>query len=283
MLERIFQVLAVPVEKFSPASQQQPSGDNNLTIELRDVTFGYLTDHPVLHGVTLTVQPGEHVALVGRTGAGKSSALQLLGGLYLPWSGTVKILGNAPNTLAEEERRQLVGVVPQVVQLFSGTIYHNLTLGDKTVTLEAVQRAASITGADTFIESLPQGYETVLGRGTLLSAGQRQLIALTRALVWDPAVLLLDEATAAVDSASEEAFRAALRAWVVEGHRSVLTVAHRLASAGEADRVLVMDAGRIVEFGPPQELLRRGGRFAALWELEAAGWDWQANPFSPGQ
>ena len=170
-----------------------------------------------------------------------------------------------------------MGVVLQVVQLFRGTVFDNLTLGDGSVSREAVQRAAVIAGADTFIQALPQGYDTLLGSGLQLSAGQRQLLALTRALVWDPAVLLLDEATAAVDSASEAAFRAALRAAVLDCGRAVLTVAHRLATAQDADRVLVMEAGQIVEVGPPEELIRRGGRFAALLELEAAGWDWQTD------
>jgi ATP-binding cassette subfamily B protein len=116
-----------------------------------------------------------------------------------------------------------------------------------------------------------------LGSGLQLSAGQRQLLALTRALVWDPAILLLDEATAAVDSASEAAFRAALHAAILGCGRAVLTVAHRLATAQDADRVLVMEAGQIVEEGTPEELIRRGGRFAALLELEAAGWDWQTD------
>jgi ATP-binding cassette, subfamily B, multidrug efflux pump len=156
-------------------------------------------------------------------------------------------------------------------------VFDNLTLGDGSVSREAVQRAAAIAGADAFIRALPQGYDTLLGSGVQLSAGQRQLLALTRALVWDPTVLLLDEATAAVDSASEAAFQAALRTVVMGSHCAVLTVAHRLATAKEADRVLVMEAGRIVEAGPPEELLRRGGRFAALLELEAAGWDWQTD------
>jgi ATP-binding cassette, subfamily B, multidrug efflux pump len=170
-----------------------------------------------------------------------------------------------------------MGVVQQVVQLCRGTVLENLTLGDASVSREAVQRAAAIAGADSFIRALPEGYDTPLGGGMQLSAGQRQLLALTRALVWDPAVLLLDEATAAVDSASESAFRTALRAAVMGCGRAVLTVAHRLATAREADRVLVMDAGQVVEVGPPEELIRRGGRFAALLELEAAGWDWQTD------
>jgi ATP-binding cassette subfamily B protein len=179
--------------------------------------------------------------------------------------------------LPDLERRRALGVVLQVVQLFRGTVFDNLTLGDASVSPQAVQRAAAITGADAFIQALPQGYDTLLGSGLQLSAGQRQLLALTRALVWDPAVLLLDEATAAIDSASEAAFRAALRTAVIGCGRAVLTVAHRLATAQDADHVLVLEAGQVVEEGPPEELIRRGGQFAALLELEAAGWDWQTD------
>jgi ATP-binding cassette subfamily B protein len=227
--------------------------------------------------VSLEAQPGEHIVLVGRTGAGKSSIVHLLGGLYTPWSGTARVSGIDPTALTDEERRRTLGVVLQVVQLFRGTVVDNLTLGDGAVSRAAVQRAAALTGADAFIQALPQGYDTPLGSGLQLSAGQRQLLALTRALVWDPAVLVLDEATAAIDSASEAAFRAALQAVVLGSGRTVLTVAHRLATAQEADRVLVLEAGQMVEAGTPDELIRRGGRFAALLELEAAGWEWQTD------
>ncbi len=247
----------------------------------RNVTFGY-RDQPVLHRISFHVRPGEHVALVGRTGAGKSSALHLVGGLYTPWSGTVRVAGRDPRSLSDEKRRRIVGVVPQLVQLFSGTVWDNLTLGDSSVSRVAVERAAKIAGAAAWVESLPQGYDTPLsgaGRsaGAQLSAGQRQLLALARALVWDPPVLLLDEATAAIDSASDAALWAALRADVAGHGRVVLAVAHRLATARVADRVIALEAGRIVEIGPPEELVRRGGRFAALVELEAAGWRWQAS------
>jgi ATP-binding cassette subfamily B protein len=177
--------------------------------------------------------------------------------------------------LTDEQGRHAIGVVLQAVQLFRGTVFDNLTLGDASVPRQAVQRATAIAGADVFIQALPQGYDTLLGSGLQISAGQRQLLALTRALVWDPAVLLLDEATAAVDSASEAAWRTALRTAVLGRYRTVLTVAHRLATAQEADRVLVLEAGQIVEEGPPEALMRRGGRFAALLELESAGWNWQ--------
>jgi ATP-binding cassette subfamily B protein len=146
---------------------------------MRQVVFGYVPNQPVLHGVSLAAQPGEHIVLVGRTGAGKSSILHLLGGLYTPWRGTVRVAGADPTGLPDYERRRALGVVLQVVQLFRGTVYDNLTLGDASVSRQAVQRAAVITGADAFIEALPQGYDTLLGSGLQLSAGQRQLLALT--------------------------------------------------------------------------------------------------------
>jgi ATP-binding cassette, subfamily B, multidrug efflux pump len=281
-LERIFQVLALPSAHPVPRSPRQALSRSDSAVEMRQVVFGYLPNRPVLHGVSLVAQPGEHIVLVGRTGAGKSSVLHLLGGLYSPWSGTVRVAGADPTLLTDDQRRRAMGAVQQVVQLFRGTVFDNLTLGDRSGSRDAVQRAAAIAGADAFIQALPQGYATLLGGGVQLSAGQRQLLALTRALVWDPAVLLLDEATAAVDSASEAAVRAAIRAAVIGSGRTVLTVAHRLATAQDADRVLVMEAGQIVEMGPPEELIRRGGRFAALLELESAGWDWQTDGQSWG-
>ena len=272
-LERIFQVLALRPRRPRPGPRQ-PQYKSNAAIEMREVCFGYLSDHPVLRGVSLAAQPGEHIVLVGRTGAGKSSVLHLLGGLYRG-AGQSGWLALTP-PLTDDERRRAMGVVLQVVQLFRGTVVDNLTLGDGSVSREAVQRAAAIAGADAFIETLPQGYDTLLGSGLQLSAGQRQLLALTRALVWDPAVLLLDEATAAIDSASEAAFRSALCGGPWLRPRG----AHRGPSPGHGpeDRsVLVMEAGQIVEEGSPAELIRQGGRFAALLELEAAGWDWQTN------
>ena len=278
-IERIVEVLALPAEARPLA---QPVARAHAAVALHNLVFGYLPAHPVLHGVSLTMRAGEHVALVGRTGAGKSSAVQLIGGLYTPWSGTVQVAGRDPRALTDAERRRVVGVVPQQVQLFSGTVRENLTLGDESVPDDAITRAATIAGAAAFIDALPQGYETLLsgaGRsgGTQLSAGQRQLLALARALVWNPVVLLLDEATAAIDSASDAALWAALRADVAGHGRAVLTVAHRLATARAADRVIVLEAGRIIEEGSPEELVRRSGRFAALIEMEAAGWNWQAS------
>jgi ATP-binding cassette subfamily B protein len=276
-VERIFEVLALPAEA---RSAPQLAEHQQRAIEIRDLVFGYLPERPVLRGVSFAVRAGEHVALVGRTGAGKSSIVHLCGGLYAPWSGVVRVAGHNPQSLSDAERRHVLGVVPQQVQLFSGTVRDNLTLGDQSVSDEATARAAAIAGAAEFIAALPQGYDTVLsgsggGGGVQLSSGQRQLLALARALVWNPAVLLLDEATAAIDSASDAALWTALHADVAGQRRAVLTVAHRLTTARAADRVIVVEAGRIVEEGSPEELVRHGGRFAALIELEAAGWDWK--------
>jgi len=278
--ERIFQVLDLPVEEealSASGTQIKPTGG----IRVSDLTFGYYEDQPVLNHVTLCVAPGEHVALVGRTGAGKSSILNLLGGLYTPWQGAIQVAGLDPHQIPEIERRRFIGVVPQAVQLFSGSVLDNLTLGDPDVPVEAVERAVQIAGAEGLIQSLPKGYDTQIsngaGEGVQLSSGQRQMLSLARALIWDPAVLLFDEATSAIDSASEAAFRQALLAETSRHQRAILTVAHRLSTAREADRVIVLENGRVMETGTPAELIQKGGRFAALLELEAAGWDWRAD------
>ncbi len=295
--ERIFQVLDTPAEESGladslPASSlpansllasdpagELPGGPAGITVSR--LTFGYFSARPVLRQVSFSVAPGEHVALVGRTGAGKSSLVHLLGGLYTPWQGELRVAGLDPRRLPESQRRRVVGVVPQAVQLFSGTVLDNLTLGDAGVPLAAVESAAATAGADAFINALPQGYHTPInagsGGGVQLSAGQRQLLSLARALVWDPPVLLFDEATSAIDSASEAAFRQALEQESARHRRAILTVAHRLSTARAADRVIVLDYGRVLEMGAPDELVRSGGRFAALLELEAAGWDWRNN------
>lgn len=283
--ERIFQVLELPLETVDDTGQVRPSAESGILVA--GLTFGYFPGQPVLRQVSFTVRPGEHVAVVGRTGAGKSSIVHLLGGLYAPWQGELRVAGLDPRHLPESERRRVIGVVPQAVQLFSGTVLDNLTLGDESVPLENAFEAAATAGADAFIRSLPQGYETPinsgLGGGVTLSAGQRQLLSLARALVWNPSVLLFDEATSAIDSASEAAFRQALEQESALHRRAILTVAHRLSTARAADRVIVLEHGHILEMGAPDELIRKGGRFAALLELEAAGWDWRNDPLTQNQ
>jgi ATP-binding cassette subfamily B multidrug efflux pump len=275
--ERIFEVLALPVDAHA---QSSPNGMQRGGLECEGLVFGYDSGAPVLHGVTLHVAPGELVALVGRTGAGKTSLVHLIAGLYEPWQGTVRVAGQNPRALSDELKRQTIGVVPQASQIFSGTVLENLTLNDDTLMESAVVDAATVTGADTFIRELPNGYRTRVrgsgrGAGVQLSAGQEQLLTLTRALVSRPAVLLFDEATSFVDGESEAALRKALHSTVLERGTAVLTVAHRLSMAREADRVVVIDSGRVVEEGAPADLVSSGARFAALLELEAAGWGWE--------
>ena len=314
-VERVFEVLAVPsdlteknltgsgkphprplpiamerganrdLQVVSPSPPQRGGGRGvgPSAGELVDVRFGYAPGQPILHDVSMTVRPGEHVALVGRTGAGKSSALSLLGGLYEPWEGRVAVLGQNPRDLESADRRRLFGVVPQTALLFNGTVLENVALFDPSVSREMVEDAVHLAGAAGFVLGLPHGYDTMLagvggGQGMRLSAGQTALLALARALVLDPPLILLDEATAAIDASTEATLATALRAGVVGRRRGLLTVAHRLATAREADRVIVLEDGRIVEEGPPAELIRQGGRFGALVELEAAGWDWRDAP-----
>jgi ATP-binding cassette, subfamily B, multidrug efflux pump len=282
-IERIVDVLRIPAEAAS-AENGPISPDHGDAVSMHGVSFGYLVDRPVLRGISLSVQAGEHVALVGRTGAGKSSLVHLLGGLYAPWTGELRIAGLDPSALSDTQRRRVVGVVPQTVQLFTGSVWDNLTLDDPAASRAAVERAVQMTGLERLINTLPQGYDTPLrgvgrGQGVQLSEGQQQLLSLARALVWDPAVLLLDEAMAAVDNVSDAEFRAALRT-AIRGddgrQRAAITVAHRLSTAREADRVVVLEDGRVVEMGAPDTLILQGGRFAALVELEQAGWNWQS-------
>jgi ATP-binding cassette subfamily B protein len=278
--ERVFEVLDLPADT-PPTTESEPSMGEG--IELARVSFAYNPGRDVVRNVSFTVARGEHVAVVGRTGAGKSTIVSLVGGLYAPAEGAIHVDGRNPRRLSDDERRATLGVAPQALQLFGATMRDNLTLFDPATSDESLDRAVELAGIRRLIDELPDGLETPLagegrGGGTVLSAGQRQLVGLARTLVTDPPVLLLDEATAAIDGASDATFRAALRSTARTRGCAIVTVAHRIATAREADRVIVLDDGRIVEQGPPEELIAAGGSFAALADLEAAGWDWQDDP-----
>lgn len=274
--ERVFEVLNLPPE--APASGD-PAASHGQGIAVSGVRFGYDDGRPVLRDVSLAVRPGEQVAVVGRTGAGKSTLLALLGGLYQPSAGEIRVAGRRPRDIGEHERRSIIGIVPQHVQLFSGSLRDNLTLGDAAISDDAIRAVLTLTGLEPLIAALPDGLDTIAagsggGAGVVLSAGQRQLVALARALVTEPEVLLLDEATAAIDAESDATFRSALARTAWARGCAVLTVAHRISTARDADRVAVMEAGRIVEQGTPADLVTAGGPFAALAALDEAHWDW---------
>jgi ATP-binding cassette subfamily B protein len=239
-------------------------------VELREVTFGYDGGGPVVSDVSLRLETGEHVALVGVTGAGKSTLAKLLTRQYDPQRGSIALggLDLRDGTLASLRHR--IVMLPQEGHLFSGTIADNVRLADPEAPDEAVLHALSQIGARERFESLPEGIQTdVQTRGVRLSAGERQLVGIARVALADPAVIVLDEATSSLDPATEAAVERALAA-VVEG-RTVIIIAHRLSTAERADRVVVMHAGRVVEVASHDELVAQGERYARLWASWQAG------------
>jgi len=222
----------------------------------------------VLRGVSFRVRPGEKIALVGATGAGKTSVISLIARFYDVQRGAVKIDGVDVRDYRQRDLRRAIGIVLQDPFLFSGTIESNLRLGDERISLKRIQEVCAFVGADEFIQKLPQGYQTVLHeRGGGLSTGQKQLLALARAILHNPDILLiLDEATANVDSETEQKIQAALMR-VMEGRTSIV-IAHRLSTIRHVDRILVFRKGKLLEEGSHEELLRKGGYYAKLYELQ---------------
>lgn len=237
-------------------------------VELDSAVFGYTSNRHALKETTLRIEPGTTVALVGATGAGKSTIAKLVARFYDVSSGQVRIDGVDVRQLADVQLRREVLMLTQEVFLFSASILENIRMGNPQATDEQVKAAAKAVGADAFIERLRDGYESRLGRGGItLSAGQRQLVSFARVFLANPRVLILDEATASLDIPSERAVQAALR--TVLAGRTALVIAHRLSTVLGADRVLVIHEGSVVEDGSPQQLIASGGRFAAMY----ASWD----------
>ena len=238
-------------------------------IEFKDVWFAYRPGEPILKGLSFTVEPGEHVALVGATGAGKSTVVSLLTRLYEIERGAILVDGWDIRGLDLTALRQRIGLIPQDPFLFSESLATNLQVGHG-VSPEEVQRSLELAGAAPVIKRLPAGLESRLTeRGASLSMGERQLIGLARALVYAPDILILDEATSNVDAATEADFSRRLRQ--LTAGKTVLTIAHRLKSAAEADRILVLHHGKLLENGTHQELLARQGLYARLWRLQHDG------------
>ena len=237
-------------------------------VELDSAVFGYTSDRHALKETTLRIEPGTTVALVGATGAGKSTIAKLVARFYDVSAGQVRIDGVDVRQLADAQLRREVLMLTQEVFLFSTSILENIRMGNPQATDEQVKAAAKAMGADAFIERLREGYESQLGRGGItLSAGQRQLVSFARVFLANPRVLILDEATASLDIPSERAVQAALR--TVLAGRTALVIAHRLSTVLGADRVLVIHEGSVMEDGSPQQLIASGGRFAAMY----ASWD----------
>jgi ATP-binding cassette subfamily B protein len=252
-----------------------PSGDRSLDrsgvaghIVFRDVTFAYGGRAPLLQHFDLEIPAGSTVGIVGATGSGKSTIVKLLLRLYAIQAGVILLDGVPIDTLRLADLRRAIALVSQEVFLFPGTVAENIAYGTFASPFSAIQRAAILAEAAAFIEALPQGYDTVVGeRGQRLSGGQRQRLALARALLKDPPVLILDEATAAVDNETEAAIQQSLDR--VTADRTTLVIAHRLSTVRHADRIVVMEQGKIVETGRHDDLLAAQGAYANLWRVQA--------------
>lgn len=266
--ERVFDLLDTPPEVADmPGAVDVGRLDGDVAFE--DVTFSYRTGPEVLSGVDLDVSAGTTLAIVGPTGAGKSTLVNLLARFYDPTGGRVLVDGRDVRSITLDSLRSNLGVVLQDPFLFSGTIAENIRYGRLDATDAEVEAAAEVSRASAFIERLPDGFDTAVGeRGVLLSTGQRQLVAFARAVLADPAILILDEATSSVDTRTELLIQEALS--VMLKGRTAFVIAHRLSTVRDADRVIVIDGGRIVEDGTYAELLSNGGLFTRLHEAQFA-------------
>jgi subfamily B ATP-binding cassette protein MsbA len=272
--ERVFQILEATPEIEDPAEPVALPFPLRGAVEFRDVTFRYRTgaaDVPAtLSGISLHIAPGEIVALVGPSGAGKTTVASLLPRFWDVEDGAILLDGIDIRKLRLADLRRAVGTVPQEPALFSGTVQENIAYARPAASAADVEAAARVANAHDFILSLPDGYQTRVGeRGVKLSGGQRQRIAIARAVLKDPAVLVLDEATSSLDNESERLVELALERLLVG--RSTLIIAHRLSTVQRADRLIVLDRGKVVEEGTHAELLRHGGIYARLFQLQFRG------------
>ena len=270
-VERLFKLLGdKPAIEDAPDARELAVDKGEIRFE--HLHFAYRKDRPILQDVDFTIPAGHKVAVVGASGAGKSTLARLLFRFYDVDKGAIRIDGQDIRDVTQDSLRAAIGVVPQDTVLFNDTLYRNLAYGRPDATEEEVHRAARMAHLEHFIHSLPEGYDTKVGeRGLKLSGGEKQRVAIARVILKNPPLLILDEATSSLDSLSEQAILGALKE--VSEHRTTLVIAHRLSTIRDADTILVMDGGRIVESGSHNELLATGGHYAHLWEQQHRGGD----------
>lgn len=264
--DRVFEVIDQDAEIESP---KDPFFLNEIKGEIRfdQVRFAYEEDQPILRGIDLTIRPGETLAVVGSTGAGKSTLADMVPRFYDPIQGRVEIDGHDLRTLDLKTLRRQIGIVPQDPVLLKGTIAYNIAYGCPEASQEQIEESARIAGIHEHIVSLPRGYDTEVGqRGTTLSGGQRQRVAIARALIKDPRILIMDEATSSLDVEVEKQVQAAMNK-ASEGRTSIV-IAHRLSTIRSADRIAVLDEGKVVEIGSHDDLMARGGPYFRLYSMQ---------------
>jgi len=265
-MERMFQLLDEEqeiVDKHNARPLKNPHG----TIEFSHVNFHYDPARPILKDISFTLPAGQKLAIVGASGSGKSTLVRLLFRFYDIQSGSISIDGIDIQDVQQHSLRQSIGVVPQDTVLFNESIYYNIIYGNPDVDKNAVIAAAKQAHIHQFIEKLPDGYETLVGeRGLKLSGGEKQRVAIARTLLKNPQILVFDEATSALDSHSEKAINKALQ--MISDNKTTLVIAHRLSTIINADMILVLDHGTIIERGSHNQLLSQNGHYAAMWALQ---------------